>query len=243
MENTRPGDVEMPFTEHLGELRNRIIWSVMAWALCSVAAWFIAPYVIGALRGLIGKDTEMVFLRPTEAFMVYFKIALIGGLFLSLPIILYQITAFVIPGLEPAEKRWLVRLLPAALTLFVCGALFAYYALLPTTLGFFLNFQKYFQDENIKTMISVSEYVGFVMLLTIVCGLIFEMPIVIVALALVGVVNSTMLRNGRRYAILIIFIVAAVATPTPDALTQTVVAIPMILLYEISILIVRGLGR
>ncbi|MBM3466019.1 MAG: twin-arginine translocase subunit TatC, partial [Armatimonadetes bacterium] len=123
------------------------------------------------------------------------------------------------------------------------GALFAHYALLPTTLGFFLNFQKYFQDENIKTMISVSEYVGFVMLLTIVCGLIFEMPIVIVALALVGVVNSTMLRNGRRYAILIIFIVAAVATPTPDALTQTVVAIPMILLYEISILIVRGLGR
>jgi len=232
----------MSFVEHLGEMRSRILWSLFWWAACSVAAWFLTPYIIAAVRRLIG-DTQLVFLRPTEAFMVYVKIALLAGLFLSLPIILYQIAAFVMPGLEANEKKWVKRVIPAAFLLFIAGGAFAYFVMLPTALGFFLGFQQQFQDTHVTSMLSVEELMGFVMLLIVVCGLMFQIPIVVTLLALVGVVGSPLLRKGRRWAILLIFIIAGVATPTPDAFTQCIVAIPMLLLYEISILIVRAMGK
>lgn len=228
----------MPFVGHLAELRTRIMWSLAAWALCSVAAWFAAPYLVGLMRKLIG-NTELVFLRPTEAFFVFFKVALVGGFFLALPLILYHVAAFVAPGLEPGEKKWLRLMVPMAFVLFVAGALFAYFVLLPVSLTFFLSFQ----TENLKAMISLSEFVGFVVFLMLVCGLVFETPIVMIILAMVGLVNSRLLARGRRWAIFIVFILAAIITPTPDAFTQTMVAIPMIILYEVSIWIIRLMRR
>ena len=234
----RSGDREMPFVEHLAEMRFRIMWALAAWAVCSLAAWFAAPQMVGLLRRLIG-NTELVFLRPTEAFFVFFKVALVGGFFLALPVILYQVAAFVAPGLEPGEKKWLRLIGPMAFLLFVAGAVFAYFVLLPVTLSFFLSFQ----TENLKAMISLSEFIGFVVFLMVVCGLVFETPIVMILLAMVGVVNSSLLRRGRRWAILIMFIIAAIITPTPDAFTQTMVALPMIVLYEVSIVIIRLMRR
>ena len=228
---------------HLGELRNRLLLCMAGWIVGSVAAWEWAPQLIAMLRGLAGTQVQMVFLRPTEAFFVYFKIAIMGGLFLALPWMLWQVAAFVLPGLEANERRWVYRIVPAATILFVLGSLFAYFVLLPTTLKFFLDFQGYFNDPNIKTMMSVSEYIGFVMFMIVMCGLVFELPIVIVVLAIAGVVSSKLLASGWRYAVLGIFIVAAIITPTPDAFTQTVVALPMIGLYVISIYVVKAIGR
>jgi sec-independent protein translocase protein TatC len=233
----------MSFVEHLSDLRNRIFLALGGWIVCSIGSWFLTPYIISALRRLIGTDTQLVFLSPTEAFMVYFKTALIGGLFLALPWILYQVAAFILPGLEAHERRWVRRLVPAAFALFTGGGAFAYFVLLPATLGFFLNFQRYFASENVATMISVSEYVGFVMLLVIVCGLVFQIPIVIMMLALAGLVDAPILRKNRRYAILGVFLLAGIATPTPDAITQTLVAVPMLLLYEVSIFLVIAIKR
>lgn len=223
---------------HLSELRVRIFYALGGWLVCSGAAWFLTPQIISILRRLIG-DTPLVFLRPTEAFFVYLKVALVGGFFLALPFILYQIAAFVLPGLEPAEKKWLKAIVPLAFLLFIGGACFAYFFLLPVTLHFFLTFQ----TQDLKAMISLSEYIGFVVFLTVVCGLVFQTPIVLFILASIGVVNAKMLARGRRYAILIMFIIAGIVTPTPDAFTQTIVAVPMILLYEVSILTIRLAGK
>lgn len=218
---------------HLAELRNRILWALASWATCSVGAWFLTPRLIAVMRRPIG-DVQLVFLRPTEAFMVYLKVAMLGGLFLALPFILYQVVAFVSPGLENHEKRWLKRIVPASFFLFIIGGTFGYFCVLPVTMTFFLNFQ----TADLRAMISLSEYIGFISMMIIVCGLVFQTPIVIVILAAVGLVDANMLRRSRRWAILIIFVIAGIVTPTPDAFTQCVVAVPMIVLYELSILFV-----
>ena len=228
----------MPLTAHLGEMRNRIMWSLAAWTVASIGAWFATPWIISMMRRPLG-NTQLVFLKPTEAFMVYLKTAVLFGFFAALPVVLYQIAAFVSPGLEENEKRWIRRTVPGALLLFVAGVLFGYFAVLPVTLGFFMGFQ----SEDIKAMISLSEYIGFISMMLIVCGLIFQTPIVILVLAAIGLVDAPKLRSSRRYAILLIFIIAAVVTPTPDAFTQAVVAAPMLVLYELSIWLVAALHR
>lgn len=235
---TRPKDKEMPFTSHLAELRNRIFYGVGAWVVCGIATWFITPKLIAWMRLPLG-DTKLIFTKPTEAFMVYLKVAVIGGFFFAMPVILYQVSAFVSPGLEDNEKRWIKRMVPASLLLFIGGSAFGYFCVLPVTMNFFLTFQ----TQDVVAMISISEYIGFVSMMILVCGLIFQTPIVILLLAIVGLVNAPMLRKSRRWAILIVFIIAGIVTPTPDAFTQTVVAVPMIVLYELSILLVAAVKK
>jgi sec-independent protein translocase protein TatC len=235
---TRPDDQEMSFFEHLGELRTRLIYSIVGWGLASVVTWYFTEYIIKWLRQLIG-NTELIYTKPTEAFFVYFKVALVGGFFLALPWILYQIIVFVRPGLEPDERKWILRIVPAACLLFVAGVSFAYFALLPMALKFFLGFQ----TQDLRAMITISEYISFVVFLLLACGLVFQTPIVLVVAAVLGLVKSQQLRQWRRYAIVSCFIIAALVAPTPDAFTQTMVAIPMILLYEISIWVIRAIGR
>jgi len=228
----------MPLTAHLGELRGRLMWSILAWVVASIGAWFLTPKAIELMRRPLGS-AHLVFLKPTEAFMVYLKTAILSGFFIALPFVLYQVAAFVAPGLESHEKRWVRRVVPGALLLFITGVVFGYYCVLPAAMSFFMSFQ----TEDVKAMISLSEYIGFITMMLIVCGLIFQTPIVILILAAVGLVNAKMLRQNRRYAILAIFIIAAVVTPTPDAFTQSIVAAPMIVLYEISIWLVAATHR
>lgn len=241
-EPAAPAVREMTLVEHLAELRNRIIYVLGCWCVCATAAWYLAPWVLTKLHRLVG-NAQLIFLTPTEGFFIYLKIALVGGAFLALPFALLQVALFVMPGLEPHEKRWVKRIVPGAFLLFVAGSMFAYYVLLPAALHFFLSFQSSFEAEGIKQTIHVSEYVGFVLLMVVICGAIFELPIVILILAVAGLVGSELLRSGRRWAIVIMFIVAAVAAPTPDPFTQTMVAIPMIILYEVSIWLVKAIGK
>jgi sec-independent protein translocase protein TatC len=235
---TRPHDREMPFREHLREMRNRIMWSLGSWIVCAIGTWFLVPYILEAMRRPLG-NTPLIFTKPTEAFMVYLKTAILGGLFMALPLILYQLAAFVSPGLEANEKRWIKRVVPAAFILFIGGTVFGYFCVLPVTMGFFLGFQV----PGVQAMITISEYIGFISMMLIVCGLVFQTPIVIVVLAAIGLVDAPMLRRSRRWAILLIFIIAAIVTPTPDAFTQSVVAAPMLILYELSIWIVVLMKR
>ncbi len=223
----------MPLVEHLEELRHRIIFSIIAWVLASSAAYYFTPRLIGIFTGMV--KTKLVFINPMEAFLAYLKIALLLGLFIALPFILYQALAFIVPGLEKHEKKWVLCLVPVAVLLFFSGALFACYILIPITLRFFLSFA----TNDLVPMITIGGLMSFVLTFIILCGLIFQTPLVILFLALIGLVNSTMLREKRKYMIIVFFIVAAVATPTPDAFTQIIVTIPMLVLYEISILLIR----
>lgn len=232
---SRPHDKEMSFVGHLAELRNRILISLASWVTCAIGTWFLTPTLIEWLRRPLG-NRKLIFTHPTEAFMVYLKVAVLGGLFIALPFIGYQIAAFVAPGLEPHEKKWLKRLVPASFLLFLGGAAFAYFAVLPFALHFFLSFE----NGGLESMWRIEEYVGFNTMMLIVCGLVFQTPIVILVLAMLGIVNAKMLAAGRRWAIVVIFIIAGIVTPTPDAFTQCVVAVPMIVLYELSIWIVRA---
>jgi sec-independent protein translocase protein TatC len=228
---------KMTLVEHLEELRFRIIHAVIAWVAASTGAYFFTPRLLGLFTGLV--HTKLVFINPMEAFMAYLKIAMLLGFFVSLPFILFQILAFVVPGLEKHEKKWVLRLVPFAVLLFFLGFLFGCFVLIPIALKFFLSFA----TDDLVPIITIGGLVSFVLSLTIVSGLIFQTPMVILLLSIIGVVNSTLLREKRRYIILLFFILAAVATPTPDAFTQIVVAIPLILLYELSILIVRAIEK
>jgi len=230
-------DTQMPLIEHLEELRRRIIYSIAAWVLASSAAYYFTPRLIAIFTGMV--KTKLVFINPMEAFLAYLKIALLLGLFIALPYILYQALAFIVPGLEKHEKKWVLCLVPVAVLLFFAGAFFACCVLIPITLRFFLSFA----TTDLVPMITIGGLMSFVLTFVILCGLIFQTPLVILFLALIGLVNSSLLREKRKYMVIAFFIVAAVATPTPDAFTQVVVTIPMIVLYEFSILLISVLEK
>ncbi|MDQ7823145.1 MAG: twin-arginine translocase subunit TatC [Candidatus Eremiobacteraeota bacterium] len=228
---------KMTLVGHLEELRLRIVYSIAVWILCTIGAYFLTPPVLSYLTGML--HTKLVFINPAEAFMAYFKVALTLGLFAALPVILHQTLLFIVPGLEPHEKKWVLLLVPMAVLLFFAGLAFACLVLIPATLGFFLSFQ----TESLTPMITIGGFVSFVTTLVIMSGLIFQMPLVILFLGLIGIVNSRFLREKRRYAVFAIFVIAAIATPTPDAFTMTIVALPMVALYEISLLLVWIIER
>lgn len=225
-------DKQMTLFEHLDELRSRIIYSLLAWIVSSTAAYFFTPHILRLFTSMI--KTRLIFVNPTEAFFAYLKIALLMGLFIALPFILFQIALFVFPGLEKAERRWVGALVPAVVVLFFLGVLFAYFVLIPITLRFFMSFG----TSDLQPMITIGNFISFVLTLTILCGIIFQTPLTILFLGLIGIVSAKMLREKRKYVILFFFILSAIATPTPDAFTQIIVAIPMLLLYEVGIILV-----
>lgn len=178
--------------------------------------------------------TKLVFVNPTEAFFAYLKIAMFMGFFVSLPFILYEIMMFVLPGLEKGEKKWAIILVPCVMLLFIVGVIFAYFVLIPVALRFFLSFG----TSDLQPMLTIGSFISFVLTLIIVCGLIFQTPLTIFFLGLIGIVNSRLLREKRRYIIVAFFVISMLITPTPDAFTQIVVAIPLIGLYELGIFLV-----
>ena len=223
---------EMSLLEHLEELRSRSLKCIAAWALMSTAVYYLVPDVLRCTKPMLGENAKLIFTSPTEAFFAYLKIAMIGGLFAALPIILYQIIAFILPGLKPNEKRWFVTLLPVSIVLFFLGASFAYVVVLPVTLKFFLS---YGSDGTVDVMLKLDDFLGFLIGLLGMCGVVFQLPLVLFFLSLVGIVKSSFLAGQRRMAIFLAFVLSALATPTPDAFTCTIVALPVIILFEISI--------
>ncbi len=232
----------MPFLEHLGELRKRIIWSVGA----IIGGLAIALNFTDRLMKFVRRPFEiaapgqkLVFLSPTEAFWVYMKVALIAGLVLALPVVLYQIWAFIAPGLHTREKRYAVPFVIIGSVFFVAGAAFAQFLVIPFAMRFLVSFP----GPDLAPMISIGAYVDFVLKFTLAFGAVFELPVLITVAARLGMVTAQMLSKNRKYAILINFIIAAVLTPTPDIFNQCLMAGPLIVLYELGIISARIFGR
>ena len=238
-------DKPMPLLDHLIELRSRLLWSMVAFGVCFGVSYyfadqiyyFLAQPLAQALRDSGNPDPRLVYTQLYEAFFTRIKVAFFGGAFLGFPVIAAQIWLFVAPGLYRSEKRALLPFLAATPILFVMGASLAYFVLFPFAFKFFASFQtsKGGGGIPIELLPRVGEYLDLVMKLILACGLIFQMPVAASLLARVGITSSAALRGYRRYAILGMFVIAAIVAP-PDPLSMVMFAVPLIGLYEISII-------
>jgi sec-independent protein translocase protein TatC len=232
---------KMSFFEHLAELRTRIVWSLIPSAVGLGVALYFTPVVMKFIqRPMTKMDTKLVFTQPTEAFWTFMKVAMIMGLFIAMPIILWNVWAFISPGLHKHEKKYAAPFILIGSLMFLLGGAFAMLVIVPYASNFLVNFG---QDQGLQAMISVASYTDFVLKFTLAFGLVFELPVVITMLSMIGVVTPQFLSKNRKYAILLSFVVAAVLTPTPDVVNQLLMAGPLCLLYELGILSARIFGR
>jgi len=234
-EDQEPG--KMPFLAHLGELRYRIIVCLVAVGVGFVITFSFSEQIINWIARPL--PVKLAFLEPTEPFWVNMKVALFSGMFLVLPVILYEIWAFIAPGLLPHERKFALPFVVLSTLFFAIGATFALTVIIPFAVKFLVSYK----TENLMATISVNRYVDFVLKFTIAFGLVFELPLAITLAARLGLVTPEFLAKNRKYAILINFIVAAILTPTPDAFNQTLMAAPLCLLYEAGIWAARIFGR
>jgi sec-independent protein translocase protein TatC len=233
-------DTPMPLTAHLTELRSRLIWCMVALAVGFLVCYGFSDKIVAALQSpvvLVGQPVRvpLQIIAPAEAFITYIKVGLIAGLFLVLPFILYQLWKFVAPGLLEHEKQYTVPFLIGSAVLFYGGGVI-FYLVLPFVVHFLLSFAK----GDIKALLSVGYYVTFCVRLMIAFGLVFQLPMVVVFLTQLGLLSSRLLVRYFRHAVVLIFVVAAVLTPTTDPLSLVAMVLPMLLLYGLSILAARG---
>lgn len=237
MEN--PAEEKMPFTSHLDELRKRLIRILIAVGIGFVACWYFREWLFQVITAplvkVLPQNSHMIYTSLPEAFFNYMKISFYASLFLTSPFTLYQLWKFVSPGLYPTEKKYVAPFVISSTILFIGGVLFGYYLALPPAYSFFVEFS----SDFLKPMFSLKEYLSLSLKLLLAFGLSFELPVFIFFMAKIGIVSSKTLAKQRRYAILVIFIAAAILTPSPDAVTQIIMAIPLMILYEFSIFIAR----
>lgn len=222
---------KLSITEHLLELRSRLIKSVIALGVGIVISFPLAFYIFDILKSRAPSDMNLVFINVTEMLGTYMKVALYCGIALSLPYLIYQLVMFFAPALKDREKRYLYLSMPLVVVLFAAGVCFAYFIFLPPALKFLLTFG----GDIAQPMITVSNYVSVLVRLLLAVGLVFEIPLVITLLAKLGVVSPQKLAKGRKWAILAAFVLGAIITPTVDPVNQTLIAAPIIVLYELSI--------
>jgi len=227
----------MGFLDHLEELRKRIVYSIMAVAVGAGLCWWKVERIYDLMQRPImdalkanGLSEKLVYLNPTEPFNLYLKVAALGGLFLTSPFVLYQVWMFISPGLYRNEKRYVVPFMFSTIALFTAGGYFGYRVAYPRALEFLIHFGRQFQP-----MITIGEYTSLFLSIVLGMGLIFELPILIFFLSLMGIVSPAFMWKNARYAILIIFIIAAIVTPTPDVFNMCIFASPMLALYILSI--------
>jgi len=228
---TKNTEKELSYIEHLEELRRRIIFSLAVILVFSVVSYCKIDTVLAFVIKPVGK---LVFIKPAEAFFSRIKFSFWIGVFLSFPVILFQIWRFVSPALLSREKKFALKLVPFSYILFTVGVLFCFFIVIPFAAKYFLSFQ----TDNIQSMLSMESYLSLVINFSLAFGLIFQMPIVIAVLVKLNIVTVEMLRKYRKYSILGIFIVAAIITP-PDIVSQMMMAIPLLIIYEISIFFAR----
>jgi sec-independent protein translocase protein TatC len=227
----------MSLLEHLEELRKRILFSVIAMAVGFGACWRFAPTIFMYMQEPITEvlrrhklDTNLIYLNPTEPFNLYLKVGLMAGLFVASPFILYQVWAFIAPGLYRNERRYVVPFMASTVGLFVAGGLFGYFLVYPAALNFLIEY-----GGNFKPMITIGEYMDLFITVIVGLGIVFELPILIFFLALMGVVSAGWLWRNLRYSVLVMFIIAAILTPTTDIVNMCIFAAPMIGLYLVGI--------
>jgi sec-independent protein translocase protein TatC len=233
---------KLPLTAHLQELRKRLILSFIAvgagFILCYALAQPIFDILAAPLLKVMPTGGSLIFTSVAEAFFTYMKVAFIAGLILTSPFILYQIWAFVAPGLYQKEKRYVVPFVSLGSLFFAMGILFGYFVAIPFGFKFLLGYA----SDFIKPMPSMKEYLSFSIKFLLAFGLVFEFPVVLLLLARIGVIDAKMLARQRKYAILLIFVFAAVMTP-PDLISQVLMALPLMGLYELSILLSKFFGK
>jgi len=236
-------DKHLPFTGHLEELRRRLIISGSTWLVAFLACYSFAErlflFISGPVRSALPEGNSLVFITATEPFFTYLKVAAIAALLLSLPVIFWQIWAFVAPGLYPNEKKLAFPFVVASTACFVSGAYFGFVYVFPTIFTFLVG---YGLGAQTSAMLSMGSYLSLSSKLLLAFGLVFELPIVIFFLARMGVVDHKWLAKNRKFALLLAFVVGAMLTP-PDVFSQTAIALPFIILYEVGIWVARIFGR
>lgn len=234
---SRDKERNLTLVEHLAELRNRIIYMAAVFVAAVLLSYNFSEILVTDMIGIV-PDISFVFISPAELLLSYIKIAVIIGLSVSSPFLIMQVWLFVSPGLEKKERRTMLFSLLFGGVFFILGAVFAYVVVLPLILEFFMGFQV----EGIEEMISFSSYLSLIVNTVLSFGLIFELPSIMVIMVRFGIVKVRFLRKNRKYIILVIFVVAAVLTP-PDIISQTLLALPMILLFELGIFLSRIVER
>ena len=223
---------------HLKELRKRVIRSVIAILITTVIAFYFAPQIFEILKAPAG-DIDLIFIEMTEMIGTYMKVSLAGGIMLAMPYLIYHAIMFVSPALTRKEKRYVYFILPWIVLMFAAGVAFAYFILVPPATKFLLSWGADIASPQIK----IGNYIALVTRLLIAIGLIFEMPVLTTLLARLGILTSKWLASKRKMAVIFAFVIAAIITPTFDPVNQTLVAAPLIVLYEMSIWLAKLVQR
>jgi len=233
---------EMTFLEHLEDLRKRLFYSFVALAVGFVPGWIFSKQIYAILARPVTQylpaGTKLAFTTLTAPFMLYMKVAFMASLFLMSPFVFLQVWYFIAPGLFQKEKKYVIPFVFMTTFFFSLGAAFGYFIVFPWACRFFLTLAKDFQP-----VITVDDYFGFALRVLLGIALIFELPTLIFFLAKMGLVTARWMIRNFKYAVLAVFVIAAVITPTPDVITQSIVAVPMLALYGLSILIALVVGR
>jgi len=233
---------KLPFTGHLDELRKRLITCFIAIGIGFVASYAfkdkLFSILVNPLVSVMEAGDTLIFTGLPEAFFTYLKVALLSGIMLAAPVIIYQFWMFVTPGLYKKERRILIPIVLLSSVFFIGGSLFGYFVVFPWGFKFFLGFA----TETIRPLPSMKEYLSFSAKLLLAFGLVFELPLVLTFLARIGIVSVDFLKKNRKYALLLFFVGAAILTP-PDVVTQIMMALPLMLLYEISIIGAKVFGK
>jgi sec-independent protein translocase protein TatC len=239
-QNLQERDKELSLMQHLGELRSRLMVASLGVLVTTAVGFYFAKDIILLLEAPAHLGKPLQIISPTEGFTTYMRVSLFTGIALAMPVILYEIYAYVDPALRPKERRFLLTLGPFVLLLFVGGMAFCYFLLLPNAINFLFTFG----SEVFEASPRASEYISFVTTFILGVGLVFEMPVIIFAITRIGLVQRSWLAKRRPYVVLICFVLGAIITPTPDPFNQTLVAVPMYLLFEVGLLLARvGGGR
>lgn len=231
---------EFKILDHLEELRSRLIIILISSGFFSILCFFFSDQLLNIMILPIQRNVySLYFLSPYEAFMTKVKLSVVIGIIISLPVIFYQLWKFISPGLYLSEKEKILPLVVISTVLFLIGALVAYFGVIPIALNFFLNFQ----TESLEPLISIGSYISFFLSFILVFGIVFELPVLLIGLMFLGVVKADFLSAQRKIAVVGIFVLAAILTPTVDLITQFLLAVPLWILFELSILLGKRIEK